>query len=911
MHRCAIKKGCTISLKNTETNETAAFRIISEPLGRGSSCIVYEAETTGKKLSCKYRLKELYPVNITDISRDADNQLLIGESAVCDYKRAEDEFNNALDLLWKFAYSDTTGCYTVTPLGKFEGISPQKCKAVYLITQWMPSDYTDTVNLCGSNDINAAARICRKTAAAAAAFHRLGYINLDIKPENILYSPKTDNIMLFDTNTIFRLDAPPSYTVSCSDGAAPEIRNGFVKLYSEKSDVFSIGSMFHRFITGENYFAGQYSLNISQMHSELNNFPMCRNNNPRTAAMIKKVLESCNAGSPIKRCSDDELYNMFSLIEEYTAPNTIYTKNSCITPAEGSEVYSDEVYILHKLLEQMQYVVIQGLHNSGKSAFADYYAYKRRSYYHTIIKIGYCGDLRNTIADIPFSGINDEEYSREKLFKLKNDCLKKYDLQTLLIIDGMNTDDDYLNEFLNSMNIRILITSACNQNIDKAHIYKMKAEQELIFSANDVEKFRKNLEAAEEKEHAFLLIYSAMFFIFAAALAVIAFVVRDYSVYGIVPMILCIFGMMLFRSLIFKHSEKIAISAVRRKNCRKHFRSASDFGNAVNNQQLFELTAPDFVSDSEKKRHKSRIVMGTAAILLGAAAFLISLAADSFPLLVSICGVILTAVLAADYLNNISITTEMYNRQFGPSDSGRKRTINEIYSLTYSAENKGCSPMSTECLRQILYHEYKRQCDLWGTADIVSKIFTAMSIAALLLNLFPLPYNGYFHIPKSAADNLPDYICISLFCLISVISVIKCKSFYSAIKDILFTVFAEDSRYMRKKFFDYSEERLLSEISKARGIYSYVILQLERGVPIYEIEPSERPTFRHYCITQNARTAIYFLLLTISALCLAVWHFHCISAFVPILCISLLFQIWWYTSGSVIHNRRLLKIKKT
>ena len=910
MHRNVIKKGSTISLKNAETDEIITLRITSDPLGRGSSCIVYEAETTGKRLSCKYRLKELYPVNITDISRDSENQLLIGESTVCDYKKAEDVFNNALDLLWKFAYSDTTGCYTVTPLGKFEGISSQKCRAVYLITQWMPSDYTDTVNLCGSNDINAAARICRKTTAAAAAFHELGYINLDIKPENILYSPKTDNIMLFDTNTIFRPDDPPLYTVSCSDGAAPEIKNGFIKLYSEKSDVFSIGSMFHRFITGENYFAGQYSLSISQMYSELNKYPMCRNNNPRTAAMIKKVLESCNAGSPNKRCSDDELYNMFSLIEEYTAPNAIYAKNSCITPSAGSEVYSDEAYILHKLLEQMRYVVIQGLHNSGKSAFADFYAHERRSYYHTVIRIGFCGDIRNTIAEIPFAGINDEEYSREKLFEMKYDCLKKYDLQTLLIIDGLNNDDDHLIEILSSLNIRILITSASSLNIDKTHIYKMKAEQELIFSANDVEKFHKNLESSEEKEHAFLFIYSSMFFIFAAVLAVIAFVVRDYSVYGIVPMILCIFGMMLFRSVIFKHSEKIAISAVRRKNCRSHFRSASDFGNAVNNQQLFELTAPDFVSDSEKKRHKSRLVMGTAAILLGVAALLISLAADSFPLLVSICGVILTAVLAADYLNNISITSEMYNKQFGPSDSGIKRTINEIYSFANTAENKRCAPMSAECLRQILYHEYKRQCALWGTADIVSKIFTVMSIAALLLNLFPIPCSGYFHIPKSAADNLPDYICISLFCLISVISVIKSKAFYFGIKDILFTVFAEDSIYMRKKFFDYSEEKLLSEISKARGIYSYAILQFERGIPIYEIEPSERPTFRHYCITQNARTAIYFLLLTISALSLAVWHFQCKSAFLPILCLSLLFQLWWYISGSVIHNMKLLKIKR-
>lgn len=909
MHRVALKSGDNISLKNTDTGESILLEITSNPLGRGSNCIVYEAKTSSS-LSCRYRLKELYPSYINGISRNMDNQLVIDNSAADEYEEASVRFNESAKLLWDFAYSDETGSYTVTPLGRFEADTTSTHKALYLITQWMPSDYIDTVNLCKGSDINTAIKICQKTAKAAVAFHNSGYINLDIKPENILYSPKTDTISFFDTDTIFNKSEPPANSVYYSDGAAPEIQNGFVQLYSEKSDVFSIGSMLHRFITGKNYFPGQYTLKFAVKHSDFESYEMCRHNNPQVAAMIKKVLLSCNAGSPSKRCTVSELISMLERLAEMTDPNSIFALNSYIPHINEPEVYSDEVYILHRMLERERYAVIQGLHNSGKSDFARFYANERRHYYHTVIWTDYKNSIKDTVAAIPFNGINDDDFTKDKLFEIKYNYLKKYDRETLLIIDGMNEPDEFIMEFLETLDINIIITSASNFGFEKRHIYKMRIEQELMFSENEIQQFSNKMNGMKRRDSIFFRLYSFLFLLSTGILAVLAFVIRDYSIYFSILMAVCMIGMLLFKTLILKRAEACAVSKTRAKNCRNHFRDAFDFGNAVNNQQIFEISTPDFIAASEKKRHDFRLVLGISAIIAGAFAFALSIILNSFPVFVALSVIIIIFVFIADYRYGVAAVSEMYNNKFGSADINHKQSINEIYSFKGKSDILEHDNISTECIRQILYNEYKIRCDNWGTWDVITKFLTVISITALLLNSLDIKRFSYFHISNSIPENTLNYICIALLCIISAGIVIKCREFYMQIKDILFTVYTGSSKFINQKFSEYCEDGIISDLAKARGIYTFAIIQFEQDIPIYEIEKNERPTFEHYCTTQNARTLVYFPLVTIALLCLFVWHLGIVSALAPIIAASIVFQILWYAWGKYVYNRRILKMPR-
>lgn len=373
-------------------------------------------------------------------------------------------------------------------------------------------------------------------------------------------------------------------------------------------------------------------------------------------------------------------------------------------------------------------------------------------------------------------------------------------------------------------------------------------------------------------------------------------------------MAVCIIVMLLFKTLILKRAEACAVAKISAKNCRSHFKDAFDFGNAVNNQQIFKISTPDFIAASEKKRHDFRLILGISAIAAGAFAFALSIILNSFPILVALSATIIIAVFIADYRYGVAAVSEMYSKKFGSTDIDHKQSINEIYSFKGKSDVSGNNNISTECIRQILYSEYNIRCDNWGTWDVITKFLTVISIAALLFNSLDIKRCSYFHISSSIPENTLNYICIAVLCIISSSIVLKCREFYMQIKDILFTVYMGNSKFINQKFSEYCEDGIISNLAKARGIYTFAIIQFEQDIPIYEIAKNERPTFEHYCTTQNARTLVYFPLVTIALLCLFVWHLGIVSAFAPIIAASIVFQLLWYIWGKYVYNRRILKM---
>lgn len=908
MSRQALKKGDRLSLYSENSGEPLVFEILSEPLGEGGSCIVYDAAACGSPLVCKYRLKELYPESIGGIFRNENNDLCISEDCRKEYSKACEKFNKSLELLWEMAYSDDTGCYTVCPLGKFIG-GGGSVPAQYLITQWMPSDSISTANLCGS-DLHLIAGICLKTALAVSEFHKKGYINFDIKPENILYSPKTDTVAFFDTDTVFRRDSAEKITPSFSEGAAPEIVNGFVKLYSEHCDIFSIGSMLHRFITGENYYPGQYSLCFGNCLRNAEGIKMLENANPRSASLVYRIFAACNAGNPSKRCSDDELIEMLSELSEASMPSSIYAESSCIRPSSDSFVCSDELYSVRKLLSAEGYLVIQGLKGSGKTELAKCYAAEAGQYYHTIVWADYAGSIKETVSRIGFFGINDDEYdSTDKLFEMKYEQLKKYDSGMLLIIDGIDERDDHAEEFFKSLSIHILATSSYSGSFDSRHIYTMTKEQNRMFNSDEIAGFHDKMTELQKICRTLRIFYTVLFCLAFAMMIGFAAMYEFISVKFGIPMIVSVLLTLLFKSMIFKRADKESLFAVCRKNCFSNFKAANAFANNTNNHQIFELSTPEFIPPTEKKRHRFRVVFGTASILGGIVTTFISFAVNSFPFLLTSYSLILLAVFIADFRYYMKLTNEEYRRNFGRTDSNGGDLL-EIYRFRSRTDSKNISDkLSCGCARHIMYNEYKSRCDVWGTFDVLTKIIVGIIVVASVLDSFSMLPGEYFHLPGSFPDNIPIFAAMAIFGLISAVTVASSGGFYKSIKQLLFTINSDDSTHVSEKFAEYTEESLISETSFARGIYNFAVIQFENGIPIYEIRKPERPTFRQYCITQRARTAVYFLLITLAEIGL-IWHFYAYAALLPALLLDMFFCIWWYFSGMYAFNRRALGLEE-
>lgn len=755
MSREILKSGSKISLVNSQNGGIIELEIISGSLGEGGNCIAYEARTDDAKLACKYRLKELYPKNMDEIFRDENNQLIIPESCCNEYLKACERFEQSLELLWSFAYSDDTGCYTVCPLGKFEGRVQTGLPAKYLITQWMTSDNISTVNLCGGSDLKSAVKVCLKTAAAVKEFHKNGYINFDIKPENILYSSKTDTIAFFDTDTVFKKEDAGKAQISFSDGAAPEIVNGFENLYSEKSDVYSIGSMLHRFITGKNYFSGQYSLNISAALDELEKYDMCKNAAPEVIFLIRKIFKSCNCGNPSKRCDTEALVGMLKQLDV--------------------------------LLDSQTYVINSAL------AFS--------------------------------SGEVNDFYFKQRQ-KQRADIILNY-------------------------------------------------------------------------------LYSVLFFIFMTVFITLVFMVKKLKNYIILPCIICLIMLLILKAMIFNRSEKAAISKVCTDNCFTQYKTILGFVNALNNNQLFEISSPEFIPATESKRHNFRIIIGVSAIVTGIILAFISFWLNSFPFLVASYAVIMLLLLVTDYTYSTNIINNMYNSRFGSHND--KKNIKEIYGFKNNDIKN--TELSKECIRQIIYNEYKSRCNEWGCADVITKMLAGVIAFFLVVYTFPTPVSEYFHISERLADNTLLYACSFIYCNVSAITVFKSRKFYIGAKDILFSSYTNDNKYICDKFFKYIQKSEISDVSLARGIYNYAITQIEKGIPIYKLRKSEQPTFMQYCTSQKARAKNYFLLVTIAIVCVIVWHFEIYHAFIPIITASAFFQLWYNKHGAYAFNKMRFKFK--
>ena len=908
--RTLLSKGDKLSIRNADSGELIELEIISEPLGEGSSSVVYEAKSTDRQLVCKYRLKELYPEHIEGISRDKNNSLVIDDSCAKQYLEACARFDKALELLWEFAYSDSTGAYTVCPLGKFIGTGGgTACQ--YLITQWMPSDNISTASLCGSDNLNLAAKICLKTALAINEFHKKGYINFDIKPENILYSSRTDNVAFFDTDTVFKKGSSEKAYVSFSDGAAPEIVNGFKKLYSEKSDVFSIGSMLHRFVTGENYISGQYSLNYAKTDDVISGCPALKYSNPYSGALVLKIWSSCCSGSPSKRCDISELVQMLKQLTELTSPDGIYAESSYVQPSDKlNHTYSNEMYSVRQLLMNKQIVFIQGLHGDGKTDFAKSYAYEAKQYYHTIVWADYTGNIKDTISKIKFCGIDDTCYTSDKLFEIKFNQLRKYDNEMLLIIDGYDSPDEFAEEFFASLGIHILLTSSFNNsNIDPDRIYTMKKKQENMFNQDEKTDLQKKMTKLKNVSRSLRTFYTVLFFVFLIMLIAAVSIYEFISVsFGIMIMI-SIAMILILKALILNCAEKEAIFGITRKYCNKYYKAASQFASIENNNQTFEIAAPGFVSQWEDKRHKFRLVLGIAAIVCGVITAIISFIINSFPFLIAVYALILLVVFMMDYEYSVKITQNIYNVQFGGTAENEKRDLYEIYR--FKTPNKidiKKEIISPDCARLIIYNEYKTRCELWGTVDVVAKAFAGINILIVILNFASVIPNQYFHIPSFLPENSCLYLGVIIYVLLSAIPVIMSRDFYYNVKELLFTVFSDDNKYISEKFEEYTDEALLRNSSFARGIYSFSVSQFEKGIPIYEIRKAERPTFAHYCTTQNSRTCTYFAFLIIMQFSIVVWHFSFYVAIIPLLAVNAGVLLWWYLSGMYAINRRKLGI---
>ena len=494
--RQELNTGTVLNLDNEQC-------IISSVRGKGASSIVYEATLNNRRII----LKELYPT-FMGILRATDSSLIIPEKQKDKFQNSKMALKMAFDLQLQF-FNDFPN-HIVEPQKLYEYNN-----TLYIVMHLSNGSSYDDVK---TTDILAILEVAKSLSAAIGFYHKKGYLNLDIKPENLFIFPETNQlIQLFDFDTVATKEDVMQGRFSYSHGyAAPEVRgsrNGNAQLsdIDERADIFSIGVVIFEKIMGRML---EYSDHREGKIWDLSANPYLKNTVPQLQTGIMELFRKT-----IAREKNDRYLSVAELIKDLdklieSASIKVFLKNQNISPCTAKNIYisresiCDNIYNNLNLYHILYLYTIRG---NGKSETAREYAETYADKYNFIQSIFYSQNLKKTIANLDFVGLKQEDKIAhtdediDRLYSYKLDLLGNTDIytsNTLLIIDNYDYDSNPESEEykqnvkvladLRKLHIHIIFTTRINPT-DKAHCFKLpdmsKQElEELFFKINPVQK---------------------------------------------------------------------------------------------------------------------------------------------------------------------------------------------------------------------------------------------------------------------------------------------------------------------------------------------------------------------------------------------------------------------------------------
>lgn len=451
--RQALKIGQKIYLSDNcgENNKNYEY-IIKEITGFGASCIVYEAyyeDSFGIKHLV--RLKEFYPVYM-DITRGENLNLIVKDEYIQKFKEEGKLFKQAYKKNVLFQMNLETLNSTGNVQNFFYGNN-----TMYMIVNYNNGMSYDKVKNESLHDIF---QIGLSLAKAIKCYHEAGYLHLDIKPENILKLPETNElIILFDFGSIESIEnihSGNTKNVSYSESwAAPEQLQHKLEKICESTDIYSIGAVLFFKIMGR--LPGLDDRKVfANWEFDLND-PKFEGCNPKVFRYIKELFKKTLKSMPSKRYKNtDELIEILEKLVHLSIPNSVYlksnfVKNDNVFIGRQREIKS----IYDKLEDETDAVFLHGFGGIGKSVLAKQYAFLYKENYDSIIFANYTTNLFDLVLndrELPianFKRVQDEK--NDEYFKRKMDKLCDLsDKKTLIIIDNFDVDeDDNLEELIN------------------------------------------------------------------------------------------------------------------------------------------------------------------------------------------------------------------------------------------------------------------------------------------------------------------------------------------------------------------------------------------------------------------------------------------------------------------------------
>ena len=414
-------------------NDDHEYKII-EMLGRGANTIAYLAERKCNGLASKCILKEYSPnKKLTDEEFENGKLRFIASGRTQNDIRQLSALNNQtppVSHIFEYDSPDSNINTAFIDVACFGGTTLSKLKDLSLL------QYIE---------------IIRTIAGTVGYYHRVGYLCLDLKPENIFImqnSPDdtiTQLVEFIDFDSIRSIDGIASDpAISCTkDWAAPELLNMYAaSTIGPRADIYAIGELvfYHLF--------GRHSAEIDHRGFSKYQYSECKKeyrkfvDRPDVQSIFTRIFRGTLRSSASNRFDDvsSVVKILDSLIEALRKKDYVIPKLPAVSPNFIGR--DSELKDIASNLKENHVLFLSGIGGIGKSTLIKNYMNLYRADYDVLIYIEYDGDLRRSFSDdiqLQISTVHQtksestDEYFERKLKALKNICA---DQKVLFVVDN-------------------------------------------------------------------------------------------------------------------------------------------------------------------------------------------------------------------------------------------------------------------------------------------------------------------------------------------------------------------------------------------------------------------------------------------------------------------------------------------
>lgn len=455
--------------------------VIKKILGTGASSVTYLAESN----QTEHILKECNPLGL-HMHRD-DNGVLVPDTELNKTKFEEylarfiDGVNNQLAFRLTDDLKNTTS----------------NVQAIYHANGTVYIDMTcfngATYDQVEDESLYDLLRRMKALTQVVGHYHEIGYLHLDIKPQNIYTIPETPEIvMMFDFDSVVpQSDVEKMVLLSYTDSwAAPEQKMAkYRQSICKATDLFAVGEIIFYRIMGRHSTSDE-RFDFSKYEYD-KDAPLFRNINPKVFHLLNELFHKTLCYSPSARYqSAKELGELLDKAIILANPHEPYLVSTLPASKKFFIGRDAEIEDIHAKLQQNRVLFLHGIGGIGKSELAKQYAMRYGNEYDTVIFAPYISDVVTMIADDNYIQIHNfsrmqdekvEDYYARKLNKIKSLIQGNRD-RVLMFVDNFDTaEDSNMNDLL-SLGCKVLVTS----RVDFSDEY---AQVELASISNPIEIF--------------------------------------------------------------------------------------------------------------------------------------------------------------------------------------------------------------------------------------------------------------------------------------------------------------------------------------------------------------------------------------------------------------------------------------